>query len=50
MARNREKNRDKVREVKREEKLNSKNEYGNSDPTPKAAVQNIINERRSYVF
>lgn len=52
MARNREKNRDKVKEVRREERLNSRNEFSISDPTPKLAVDNIISKRRSehYVF
>jgi translation initiation factor 2B subunit (eIF-2B alpha/beta/delta family) len=36
----------KQRVYRKEERLNSKTEYGISDPTPKQAVDNIISERR----
>lgn len=49
MARSREKNREKVKQVKREERLNSKNEFEISDPTPKMAVDRIINALRGKI-
>lgn len=44
MARNRVKNREKVKE----EKLNSRNEFSISDPTPMIAVNNII-DHQNYI-
>ena len=46
MARDREKNRKKVR---KEKALDSKNAYGNSDPTPRDAVGRIIKEQNQGV-
>ena len=44
--RNREKQREFKKLQSREERLNSKTEWGTNDPTPKAAVDNIIRTRR----
>lgn len=46
------KDRKKIKETRKEvqtveeEKLDSRNCYGNNDPTPKRAVKNIIQEKR----
>ncbi len=39
-------NRKKQRELSKEEQLDSKNQFGINDPTPKQAVENLIADRR----
>lgn len=50
MAKNRERQRENRKLFHAEEKLNSYNEWGISDPTPKVAVNNIIGGLNQEVY